>query len=106
MKHTDGSRLDHVTDGESLDRLVFGCASRAVGATDRLDVATALLVTSAVENTSWSAFGFSSSLFVGPLNGFWTIVRGVSIVPRMKDTEYADRCDSKGKGWLTWTPSS
>lgn len=59
MRHTDGSGLDHVTDGESLDRLVLGRASRAVGATDGLDVAAALLVTSAVENASRSAFFFS-----------------------------------------------
>jgi len=41
---TDGGRLDHVPDGESLYCLVLGCASRAVGAADRLDVAAALLV--------------------------------------------------------------
>lgn len=41
---TDGGGLDHVADGESLDRLVLGCASRAVGAPDGLDVAAALLV--------------------------------------------------------------
>jgi hypothetical protein len=44
VRRTDGSRLDHVADGESLDCLVLGCASRAVGATDRLDVAATLLV--------------------------------------------------------------
>jgi len=44
-EHTDGSGLDHVANGESLDCLVLGCASRAVGATDRLDVAATLLVT-------------------------------------------------------------
>jgi len=42
---TDGSGLDHVANGESLDCLVLGCASRAVGATDGLDVAATLLVT-------------------------------------------------------------
>jgi hypothetical protein len=47
-RHTDGGRLDHVPDGESLYRLVLGCASRAVGATDGLDVATTLLVAAAV----------------------------------------------------------
>jgi len=41
---TDGSRLDHVADGESLDCLVLWCASRAVGAADGLDVTAALLV--------------------------------------------------------------
>lgn len=44
-RRTDGSRLDHVADGESLDRLVLGRASRAVGAADGLDVAATLLVT-------------------------------------------------------------
>ena len=44
-RRTDGGGLDHVADGESLDRLVLGCASRAVGATDGLDVAATLLVT-------------------------------------------------------------
>lgn len=47
-ERTDGGGFDHVADGESLDRLVLGSASRAVGASDRLDVAAALLVTSAV----------------------------------------------------------
>jgi hypothetical protein len=47
-RRTDGGRLDHVADGESLDRLVLGCASRAVGAADGLDVAATLLVTAAV----------------------------------------------------------
>jgi len=43
---TNGSRLNHVTDGESLDGLILGGTSGAVGATNGLDVATALLVTS------------------------------------------------------------
>ena len=47
-RRTDGGRLNHVADGESLDRLVLGSASRAVGAADGLDVAAALLVTAAV----------------------------------------------------------
>jgi hypothetical protein len=47
-RRTDGGRLDHVADGESLYRLVLGCASRAVGAADGLDVAAALLVAAAV----------------------------------------------------------
>ena len=47
MGRTDGGGLDHVADGESLDRLVLGGASRAVGAADGLDVATTLLVTTA-----------------------------------------------------------
>lgn len=47
-KHTDGSRLNHVADGEALDGLVLGCASRAVAAADGLDVATTLLVTAVI----------------------------------------------------------
>lgn len=47
-RRTDGSRLDHVTDGESLDCLVLRGASRAVGAADGLDVAAALLVATAM----------------------------------------------------------
>jgi hypothetical protein len=46
---TNGSRLDHVADGEALDGLVLGGASRAVGASDGLDVAAALLVAAAGE---------------------------------------------------------
>lgn len=49
MQHTNGGRLNHVTDGESLDGLVLGGTSGAVGATDGLDVATTLLVTSAIK---------------------------------------------------------
>lgn len=47
-KRTDGCRLDHVSDGEALDGLVLGGASRAVAASDRLDVAAALLVAAVV----------------------------------------------------------
>ena len=47
-RRTDGGRFDHVADGESLDCLVLGSASRAVAAANRLDVAAALLVTAAV----------------------------------------------------------
>lgn len=46
-RRTDSGGLDHVADGESLDGLVLGSASRAVGASDGLDVTAALLVTSA-----------------------------------------------------------
>lgn len=41
---TDSGRLNHVPDGEPLNGLVLGRASRAVGATDGLNVAAALLV--------------------------------------------------------------
>ena len=46
-KRTDGSGLDHVADGETLDCLILGGASRAVAAADGLDVAAALLVATA-----------------------------------------------------------
>lgn len=45
---TDSSRLNHVADGESLDRLILGRASRAVAAADGLGVAAALLVAAVV----------------------------------------------------------
>lgn len=45
---TSGGRLNHVADGEPLDGLVLGGASRAVGAPDGLDVAAALLVAAVV----------------------------------------------------------
>lgn len=40
----------HVSDCESLYRLVLRSASRAVGASDRLNVTASLLVTSATSN--------------------------------------------------------
>jgi hypothetical protein len=46
-RRTDSSRLNHVADGESLDSLILGGASRAVAASDGLDVAAALLVSAA-----------------------------------------------------------
>lgn len=49
-RRTNSSRLNHVADGESLDRLVLGGASRAVAASDGLDVATALLVSAATKS--------------------------------------------------------
>lgn len=48
-RRTNSSRLNHVADGESLDRLVLGGASRAVAASDGLDVAAALLVSAAAK---------------------------------------------------------
>lgn len=48
-KRTDGSGLDHVADGETLDCLILGGASRAVAAANGLDVAAALLVATAVK---------------------------------------------------------
>jgi len=41
---TDGSRLDHIADGESLDGLVLWCTPGAVGATNGLDVTSSILV--------------------------------------------------------------
>jgi hypothetical protein len=85
MEHTDGGRLDHVADGEPLDGLVLGRASRAVAAADGVDVAAALLVAAVVlslldhlggclevsyemgsQDASWAWFGISKS------SGFWT----------------------------------
>ena len=45
---TDGSSLYDVSDGESLDGLVLGNSSRAVGASHKGDVASAVLVSTAV----------------------------------------------------------
>lgn len=45
---TNSSRLNHVADGESLDGLVLGRASRAVATADGLGVAAALLVAAVV----------------------------------------------------------
>lgn len=47
--HTNSCGFDHVSNCESLDRLVLWCAARAVGASDRLDVAAALLVASTAQ---------------------------------------------------------
>lgn len=46
-ERTNSSRLDHVADGETLDRLILGGAASAVAAADRVDVAAALLVAAA-----------------------------------------------------------
>jgi len=40
----NGGGLNHVPDGESLNRFILWCASRAVGTADGLDVAATLLV--------------------------------------------------------------
>lgn len=48
VERTDGSGLNHVADGESLDGLVLGGAARAVGAAHGLDVAAAVLVATAI----------------------------------------------------------
>jgi len=42
----NGCGFDHIADCEALYCLILGCASRAVAASDGLDVAAALLVTS------------------------------------------------------------
>jgi hypothetical protein len=46
-KRTDSGRLNHIADGEPLDSLVLGRASRAVATADRLDMTAALLVAAA-----------------------------------------------------------
>lgn len=65
---TDGGRLNHVADSEPLDGLVLGNAASAVGAAHRLDVAAAVLVTTAKESISHyvpskGVRGFPSSPF-------------------------------------------
>ena len=45
---SQGSGLNNVPDNELLDGLVLGHASRAVGASEEFDVATAVLVTSSI----------------------------------------------------------
>lgn len=47
---SDGGRLDHVSDGETLDGLVLWHTSRAVGATDRLGVSSTVLVSTVVSS--------------------------------------------------------
>lgn len=47
-KHTDCCRFDHVADGESFDCLILGRTSRAVRASDRLNVTSSLFVTTAM----------------------------------------------------------
>lgn len=55
MSRTNGSRLNHVADGEALDGLVLGGAASAVGATHRLNVAAAILVAAAIKSISYRA---------------------------------------------------
>ncbi len=47
---TNGSALDHVPHGETLDGLVLSNDTRAVGAADDGNVATALLVASIISS--------------------------------------------------------
>lgn len=58
QKRTNSSTLNHVPDGKSLYRLVLWGATRAVGAADRLDVTSSLLVATAVVDMSVSGLGF------------------------------------------------
>jgi len=54
---SDGGSLDDVTDHELLDRLVLGSAPRTIGASDGLDVSSALFGPSVV-TTFLSHFAF------------------------------------------------
>lgn len=115
---TDGSRLDHVADGEALDGLVLGGAASAVGAAHGLDVAAAILVTTAKEillvpmfpcgdaiHDIQSPFGFDSSvnarmlvlasifIFVH-LEGLWRGIEFVGVIAEIHiewETGFADR---------------
>lgn len=60
IQRTDGSGLNHVADGEALDRLILGGASRAVAAADGLGVAAALLVAAAVDTLASNLCASSS----------------------------------------------
>lgn len=73
---TNGSRLNHVADGESLDGLVLGRASRAVGAADGVDVAAALLVAAVVLSLLDHFGGFLEILRDGSQEG---VGRGLEI---------------------------
>jgi hypothetical protein len=65
LERTDGSGLNHVADGESLDRLVLRSATSAVGAAHGLDVAAAVLVATAAEkNENVSMDPFTQELEV------------------------------------------
>jgi hypothetical protein len=50
---TDSSRLNHVADGESLDSLILGGASRAVAASDGLDVVAVSMTTWLLISLTW-----------------------------------------------------
>lgn len=62
IERTDGSGLNHVADSESLDRLILGDAAGAVGAAHGLDVAAAVLVTTAVGRNNQVSFPGSKIL--------------------------------------------
>ena len=47
-ERTNGSTLNHVADCKSLYRLVLWCTSRAIGASNGLDVSSSLLIATAV----------------------------------------------------------
>lgn len=68
-RRTDGGRFNHVANGESLDCLVLGRTSRAVGASNRLHVASSFLVAAAVVDAIHykSVFCFFSPLLLGLL---------------------------------------
>lgn len=54
-RRTNSGALDHIADGESLDRLILGGAAGAVRAANGLDVAAAFLIASADGGVSlWS----------------------------------------------------
>lgn len=62
---TDGSGLNHVADGETLDGLVLGNAASAVGAAHGLDVAAAVLVATARKSISYRSPEFANRLNPG-----------------------------------------
>jgi hypothetical protein len=60
-ERTNGSRLNHIADRKSLYRLIFGCTPGTVGASNRFDMATTLLVAPTMGNFVSFCFDFSKS---------------------------------------------
>lgn len=68
-KRTNCCRFNHVADGESFDRLVLRRTSRAVRASDRLNVTSPLFITTATSKTSQ---------YFGPYLEDWNCDLGIS----------------------------
>lgn len=90
-ERTNSGGLNHVSDGESLDCLVLGCASGAVGASNRLDVTTTFLVPPAVERQSRSSLAnihlFHFSIF---RLRHWAIPRREIVGKELADWAYLE----------------
>lgn len=113
---TDGSGLNHVADGETLDSLVLGNAASAVGAAHGLNVAAAVLVATARKSISYRSPEFANRFNRGshsPSSGnvfasFCSISRCVPcallvVIAEMLNGILLRRCWGVG---LTCSPSS